>query len=725
MDSMPCTKDKATVWYSSHLQFVRGIGAGCAWTLAGTAAAQAGALLSAVLAARLLGRDAFGAYGAVQTTALTLANIASAGLGISATYYLAQTARADPKRAGRIAGLISLVTLITATALSIGLAVLSSQLGAFLSGGAAMNRPLRLAALYVFFATLGGYQTGALIGLQAYRAIASAGLVQAFVLPAAMYTFTRSFGLPGSVLAFDVAAIVLWAIQHFCLRAEMRNRGIRVVYSGWRKESRILSRFALPAACSGVCGNLGIWGASAVLLRGPDGLSQFALFTAANSLRSLILFVPAIVNKVAVPAFARLRSLARLRESFWPNVQLNAALAILIAGVMSVCGESILGLFGKHFRATGLFVLMMGAACFEVTAAALFQALVNQGAIWTHVGVMALWSTLLLLVTAILAGRMGAVALALGFLAAWCASAVAYAWFAARILSGPNRREIADRLPALADGSPAAAPLPWTLAVLMGLSRLIPPVRGAATIAFRCIRPLYRRRGPCVAPVWSGVRMLLDPADYLGGFLAFLPHVYERWERRAIASILRPGDVFIDVGSNIGAYSLWAMRCMGNSGRVLAIEPEERNYRMLLENIRLNGFNGAVSARQCGVSDRRHELRLHRSVTGNCGGHNFAGRGSEGPSIECFPLYEVVSEADLGPIRMMKLDIEGFELKVLRRYFNDAPLAETPRYLLVEIEDGPAPESEKASLRGLLAARGYRPLRESGNTLFERSGVAV
>ena len=162
---------------------------------------------------------------------------------------------------------------------------------------------------------------------------------------------------------------------------------------------------------------------------------------------------------------------------------------------------------------------------------------------------------------------------------------------------------------------------------------------------------------------------------------------------------------------------------MGKSGRVLAIEPDPQNYQMLLENIRLNRFGGGVSARQCGISDRRHELRLHRSATGNSGGHNFVGRGAEGPFIECMPLYDAVSEAKLGPIRLMKLDIEGFERKVLERYFADAPVNEQPQYLLVEINDSPASEPEKTSLRRLITAQGYVPLRDSGNTLFRRFGA--
>jgi hypothetical protein len=134
-----------------------------------------------------------------------------------------------------------------------------------------------------------------------------------------------------------------------------------------------------------------------------------------------------------------------------------------------------------------------------------------------------------------------------------------------------------------------AHPASWSLKALTTVSRLLPPVRGTARITCRCIRPFYRGTGEVALPIWPGAKMRVDLRDHLGGYLAFLPHVYDRWERQAMTSILRPGDAFVDLGSNLGAYALWAARCVGSSGRVLAIEPDTHNHEVLTENVRLNG----------------------------------------------------------------------------------------------------------------------------------------
>jgi hypothetical protein len=234
--------------------------------------------------------------------------------------------------------------------------------------------------------------------------------------------------------------------------------GIRVTYTGILAERRALSSFALPAACAGICGNLAIWASTALLLRSPGGAGQFALFAAANSTRGLVLVVPGIVNKVAVPVFAQLQAGAkpRYRESFWSNVQLCSLFAIAVAGGMVLCGETILGLFGKTFSTAGMLALVMSAACFEVVAVALYQALLSRGAIWTHFAGMVLWSGLLVSVTGGLAGRMGGTALALAYLVGWFACAALYLLLAVRFLSDVDLRDNRDKRAAIGDAAARA-----------------------------------------------------------------------------------------------------------------------------------------------------------------------------------------------------------------------------------------------------------------------------
>ena len=124
-----------------------------------------------------------------------------------------------------------------------------------------------------------------------------------------------------------------------------------------------------------------------------------------------------------------------------------------------------------------------------------------------------------------------------------------------------------------------------------------------------------------------------------------------------ITRILRAGDVYVDVGANIGQLALAASVCVGAAGVVYAFEPHPRTHRFLTDNIRLNratnavAVNAAVGDRDgwCVVSDGRSDDQNRISENGF--------RVLQVRLDQLFPS-EVV--------RLLKIDVEGFEEFVLR-----------------------------------------------------------
>ncbi len=264
------------------------------------------------------------------------------------------------------------------------------------------------------------------------------------------------------------------------------------------------------------------------------------------------------------------------------------------------------------------------------------------------------------------------------------------------------------------------ATTPRSFRILSGLTRLIPRLPHASGLSNRIVKPLYcrRHRGRYRVKVWGDIEMIVDPADTVGGNLAFIPQLFDVWERNAIQEHLPRGGVFVDVGANIGSYTLWAARQAGPHGRVLAYEAEQNNFAALVENIALNGFR-QIDAFQVGVSGKRETLRLRMSA-GNSGGHSFA-LGIAGPSsveveVKCEPLADLVAHA--GRINFMKLDIEGFEQRVLSQFFDDVPADSPlrPRFILTEMLHWSVMD-----LSDTIRRAGYRLIKHSGyNALFAR-----
>jgi FkbM family methyltransferase len=188
--------------------------------------------------------------------------------------------------------------------------------------------------------------------------------------------------------------------------------------------------------------------------------------------------------------------------------------------------------------------------------------------------------------------------------------------------------------------------------------------------------------------------MSLDPAEFVEQWYLFAPQLYDYQEIAFMRRKLRPGDTFVDVGAHIGFYTFAAASLVGPTGTVVAVEADPQNFARLRETGRRNRI-GNVRFLNVGVSDRRERLVLRLNETGNRGGHSFLyGEGRRGVEIECEPLLELLLKEETGWIRGAKLDIEGFEHKVLSAFFRNAEEWMFPEFLIIEFYE------DRASIAG-------------------------
>lgn len=218
-------------------------------------------------------------------------------------------------------------------------------------------------------------------------------------------------------------------------------------------------------------------------------------------------------------------------------------------------------------------------------------------------------------------------------------------------------------------------------------------------------------------PVFAN-RMSLSTSDLIGNMLIFAPNYYDRIERKWLQSIVSPGDYVVDVGANIGAYTLMLASLVTSGGEVIAIEAEQRNADHLRENLALNGMDW-VTVRQGGVSDKRETLSLLLNSSGNAGAHSFLEQSDTAApptqQIECTPLVDVIGKSRAPTF--MKIDIEGFEHRVLAQYFKDAPRTSWPMYIMLE----DLPDRREGDAVLLVTSRGYREIeREGHNVLLQK-----
>jgi FkbM family methyltransferase len=144
---------------------------------------------------------------------------------------------------------------------------------------------------------------------------------------------------------------------------------------------------------------------------------------------------------------------------------------------------------------------------------------------------------------------------------------------------------------------------------------------------------------------------------------------FEYQERRFINTFLQPGDIFIDVGANIGLFTVIAALCVGKAGKVYAFEPGSRTFQYLLANVRLNEFEN-THIYNIALSSHSGKLDLHVSLEGFDAWNSF-GQPTQGQvftveDVDTITWDQFAQEHDLvGKVTMMKIDVEGWENHVL------------------------------------------------------------
>lgn len=141
---------------------------------------------------------------------------------------------------------------------------------------------------------------------------------------------------------------------------------------------------------------------------------------------------------------------------------------------------------------------------------------------------------------------------------------------------------------------------------------------------------------------------------------------YEVPKRRALIALLRPGHTFLDIGANKGDFSILAASIVGSRGRVITIEPEPQNCHWIAKSIAHNGLK-QVHLHAIALSDTNGNADFY--IGEKSGWHSLVGGQTTKSTIqvETQKLDDFLErQGNSTPIDMIKIDVEGADLKVLR-----------------------------------------------------------
>jgi FkbM family methyltransferase len=228
---------------------------------------------------------------------------------------------------------------------------------------------------------------------------------------------------------------------------------------------------------------------------------------------------------------------------------------------------------------------------------------------------------------------------------------------------------------------------PWLVNSLY--RRLMRLTRRRAMISLGKINARLFPRGE-VVQLPHGALLYCPPDPHFFGFVLGThdPHISD-----LLGQLVVPGSVCVDVGANIGYFSVIMARLCGSNGEVWSYEPVSENYQVFCQNVSLaNGANQIIRPIHAAVSDNEQALRIIRKGFSTL---HEVGALEEGASTDADCVESVTLEGEYRSkirreISVLKVDVEGHEWPVIRGC--ESLIAErVVRHIIIEVT--PSPEA--------------------------------
>ena len=232
--------------------------------------------------------------------------------------------------------------------------------------------------------------------------------------------------------------------------------------------------------------------------------------------------------------------------------------------------------------------------------------------------------------------------------------------------------------------------------------------------AFRSLTNRLNYRVPVHAKLGNGMAVTVPWNDDCGRAI-WQSGYYESNSVHLIEKLLTPGMVFLDIGANIGQYSLVASRCVGPNGQVHSFEPDPETFRWLTRNVRLNQLKN-IPLNQVALFDETGKKDLYLATPQDTGSNSFAMPwtfSGETCEVSCMTLDEYLKERRIDRVDVVKIDVEGSELPALMGGAECLFKSKNNPILLVEFEEKRQQAFGKscAALAEFLTKNGYALFR--------------
>ena len=407
--------------------FVKKILNGAFWLALGTFLSKVLLALAYIVLARIVSAEEYGKYGMLKSTIDNFLIFSSMGIGLTTTKYISENKTENPDIASGILGTSQILVLAIGLIVALTLNLFSEPIAVKMLNSVQMQSLLIIVSFILVITSLNGVQLGALLGLQSYRAVSFANIIQGGLLFVGITVGGYINGVKGAIIGNLIALICVSIFIHFMLKKECADFGIVATLKKWKIHAKTIYKFAIPASLSTFITAPTIWVLNTMLVRSPNGYEQLGIYSAVIVFSSAIQMLNGTLSNVLLPIFLSKETEITPKKEFI-NYFGSWYIAILVALPLLVFPEIVSFIIGNSYNkqvVLPVVSLSLMSAIIISYRQGISRDLIMKNKMWLSAGNTVQWS-LTTVCAFLFLEKYGAVGFALSFTIGYCSHLILF-----------------------------------------------------------------------------------------------------------------------------------------------------------------------------------------------------------------------------------------------------------------------------------------------------------
>ena len=412
---------------------------GISWTLIGNVVGKFLQLLAFIFVARLVGKEEYGQISIIRSTLNMFLIFSSAGMGVTATRYIAMYRTSNPHRAYEIYRFTQKTVIWIGLIISVLVFLLSSYIAENQLNDLRLSDALKIGAVILFLMTLTSIQFGTLNGFEQFKKVGINSALNGVIQLISVVLGAYLWGINGVIIGLGITSLILVIQLWFSLKKDISQ--IRTAEKNKDEEkfdsSSIFLKFSLPAVLQGLVVIPVLWWSKTYLIDNA-GYGEMATFDVAEQWYYVVLFIPGSLGTILLPLLTNTNyngSKQQYNKLLKINMLINVGVTFIIAVAVAFFSPLIYKFYGKEFTDYHPLLILLVTVVICAANNVLGQVITSKGKMWTGFGLNGLWALWLVLFSFIFIGKyqLGAVGLAYAMLISYLLHSIAQAYLAFRM----------------------------------------------------------------------------------------------------------------------------------------------------------------------------------------------------------------------------------------------------------------------------------------------------